>query len=348
MDKRVPNEVFTVREVARAAGVPPDAVLALVEAGAVRTVPVGGRTLYLDREEAIRAGRRLVFEASTSGLFAPVSPREPALFQPLVQAPRPQVPFAISSAAHALLVATVALATIGIGAATPDMVSVPRSDTRLVYVTVAGPGGGGGGGGARKIAPPARARTRGDRSLSSPLPARPLPTPTPRMPAASPPQVIEAPVVPVPADEDDTVGVIDEPVAPIESEGPGEDGLAGGGRDGGLGDGAGDGLGDGEGGGTGGGPYRPGAGIEPPTILHEVKPLYTEAARRRGLQGEVLLEIVVGRDGHVRDVRILRGLGEGLDARAVDAVRQWRFAPAKRYGTPVDVLVEVAMEFRLR
>ena len=107
MDKRVPNEVFTVREVARAAGVPPDAVLALVESGAVRTVPVGGRTLYLDHEEAIRAGRRLVFERPTSGLFAPVSPREPALFQPLVQAPRPQVPFAISSAAHALLVATV-------------------------------------------------------------------------------------------------------------------------------------------------------------------------------------------------------------------------------------------------
>ena len=348
MDKRVPNEVFTVFEVARAAGVPPEAVVALIESGAVRTVPSGGRTIYLDREEAIRAGRRLVFEPRPPAPAAPVSRREPALFQPVVQAARPQVPFAISSAAHALLLATVALATVGIGAATPAALDVPRSDTRLVYVTLAGPGGGGGGGGARKSAPPAKARTRGDRSLSSPLPARPLPTPTPRMPAASPPQVIEAPVVPVPADEEDTVGVIDEPVAPSESEGPGEDGVAGGGRDGGLGDGTGDGLGDGEGGGTGGGPYRPGAGIEPPTIVHEVKPLYTEAARRRGLQGEVLLEIVVRRDGSVGDVRIVRGLGEGLDARAVDAVRQWRFAPAKRYGTPVDVLVEVAMEFRLR
>jgi len=47
-------------------------------------------------------------------------------------------------------------------------------------------------------------------------------------------------------------------------------------------------------------------------------------------------------------VKLLRGLGAGLDERAVDAVRQWRFNPAHRYGTPVDVIVEVAVEFKLR
>jgi len=47
-------------------------------------------------------------------------------------------------------------------------------------------------------------------------------------------------------------------------------------------------------------------------------------------------------------VKLLQGLGAGLDERAIDAVRQWRFSPAKRYGTPVDVIVEVAMEFKLR
>jgi TonB family protein len=83
-------------------------------------------------------------------------------------------------------------------------------------------------------------------------------------------------------------------------------------------------------------------------VVREVKPLYTEAARVRGLQGDVLLELVVRRDGSVGDVRIVKGLGHGLDQRAVDAVRQWRFSPARRRGTPVDVLVEVAMEFRLR
>jgi TonB family protein len=83
-------------------------------------------------------------------------------------------------------------------------------------------------------------------------------------------------------------------------------------------------------------------------VLREVKPQYTETARQRGLQGDVLLEIVVRRDGSVGDVRIVQGLGHGLDQRAVEAVRQWRFAPAQRLGVPVDVMVEVAMEFRLR
>ena len=53
-------------------------------------------------------------------------------------------------------------------------------------------------------------------------------------------------------------------------------------------------------------------------------------------------------DGSVGDVKVLQGLGGGLDQRAVDAVRQWRFSPARRYGTPVDVIVEVAVEFKLR
>jgi len=47
-------------------------------------------------------------------------------------------------------------------------------------------------------------------------------------------------------------------------------------------------------------------------------------------------------------VKILRGLDAGLNDRAVQAVRQWRFAPAQRQGQPVDVLVEVAVEFKLR
>jgi TonB family protein len=79
-----------------------------------------------------------------------------------------------------------------------------------------------------------------------------------------------------------------------------------------------------------------------------VKPDYTEEARRRSVEGEVVLEIVVRSDGTVGNVRVMRGLGAGLDQRAVEAVRQWRFSPARRQGTPVDVMVEVAVEFRIR
>ena len=54
------------------------------------------------------------------------------------------------------------------------------------------------------------------------------------------------------------------------------------------------------------------------------------------------------RDGSVGDVKMLQGLAGGLNERAVQAVRQWRFAPARRQGAPVDVIVEVAVEFKLR
>jgi protein TonB len=60
------------------------------------------------------------------------------------------------------------------------------------------------------------------------------------------------------------------------------------------------------------------------------------------------MEVVIRADGTVGSARVTRGLGFGLDQRAQEAVRQWRFAPARRQGVPVDVLVEVAMEFNLR
>ena len=152
-----------------------------------------------------------------------------------------------------------------------------------------------------------------------------------------------------PADEEEVAGVLEEASAPEEpSRGPGEDGGVGTGTGTGIGDGDGAGVGEGSGGGEGGGPYRPGSGIEPPSLLREVKPDYTEEARRRGIEGAVVMEIVVRRDGSVGDVRVLDGLGHGLDQRATAAVRQWRFSPARRRGAPVDVIVEVAMEFKIR
>ena len=143
---------------------------------------------------------------------------------------------------------------------------------------------------------------------------------------------MNAPVAPQPADSQDRIGTPTAPPAPRESQGPGAGGGAGTGRGTGIGEGEGTGLGDGSGGGTGGGPFRPGAGIEPPSLLREVKANYTDEARRRRIQGDVDLEIVVRRDGSVGDVRVLRGLGAGLNEKAIEAVRQWRFSPARRHG----------------
>ena len=158
-----------------------------------------------------------------------------------------------------------------------------------------------------------------------------------------------APLASAPADSRDLPGVLEE--APPEvppSQGPGVGGGVGTGGGTGIGEGDGNGVGDGSGGGTGGGPYRPGSGVEPPRLLREVKANFTDEARRANISGEVELEITVRRDGTVGDVRVVRGLPGGLNETAIEAVRQWRFAPARLKGTPVDVIVEVGVEFKLR
>ena len=132
------------------------------------------------------------------------------------------------------------------------------------------------------------------------------------------------------------------------SYGPGTGGGAGSGSGLGLGEGQGGGIGPGSGGGTGGGPFHPGAGIAPPQLLREVRANYTDDARRRAIEGDVVLEIVVKRDGSVGQVRVLHSLGGGLEQKAVEAVRQWKFAPAMRYGAAVDVVVEASVGFKLR
>jgi periplasmic protein TonB len=179
-------------------------------------------------------------------------------------------------------------------------------------------------------------------------PVVPPPPPVEREPEPLPSKVLVAPVVTAAADTREREGTIEHGRGEAQSQGAGVGGGAGTGQGTGNGEGLGSGIGDGAGGGTGGGPYRPGSGIDPPRLLREVKADYTDDGRRRGLQGDVVLEIVVRRDGSVGEVTLLKGLGAGLDQRAIAAVRQWRFDPARRRGTPVDVIVEVAVEFTLR
>jgi TonB family protein len=83
-------------------------------------------------------------------------------------------------------------------------------------------------------------------------------------------------------------------------------------------------------------------------LVREVRPIYTAEARRRGIEGDVVLKIVVRRDGSVGNVTVIRSLGAGLEQKAIDAVRQWRFGPARRQGQPVDVLVDISVAFTLR
>src|SRR5262249_34916506 len=185
-------------------------------------------------------------------------------------------------------------------------------------------------------------------ALAPAPPPPPSPIPTQRVLAADPLPAISAPIVSAPNDQRDRSGLLAQIASDADSNGPGHGGGVGSGAGAGIGEGNGPGIGPGSGGGTGGGPYRPGSGITPPRVLREVKADYTEAARQRAVTGEVVVEVVVRRDGSVGEVKLLHGLGYGLDERAIAAVRQWRFAPAERLGTPFDVVVEVGVEFRFR
>src|SRR6266576_4025893 len=103
----------------------------------------------------------------------------------------------------------------------------------------------------------------------------------------------------------------------------------GSGSGGGIGSGTGRGLGPGFGAGTGGGAFRVGGGVSPPKAIYQPDPEYSEEARKAKYQGVVVLAMVIGPDGRPRDIRVQRSLGLGLDEKAMEAVRSWRFEPAK-------------------
>jgi protein TonB len=123
----------------------------------------------------------------------------------------------------------------------------------------------------------------------------------------------------------------------------------GGGRGPGLGPGAGSGLDDGTGGRSGGGPASPGGDVTAPIPILQVQPKYTTDARVAKIQGSVRLSIVVRADGTVGDVKVVESLDTryGLDARAIEAAKAWRFKPSLRQGHPVDVQVTLILDFRL-
>jgi len=136
------------------------------------------------------------------------------------------------------------------------------------------------------------------------------------------------------------------PSAP-PSNGTGSGGGIGSGSGGGVGVGHGPGVGTGSGGGFGGGVYKVGGGISAPTAISAPDPDYTEEARRAKKQGTCVLWLIVDSTGHPRDIRVVRGLGFGLDAKAMEAVKLWRFQPALKDGRPVDVQISVEVEFHL-
>jgi periplasmic protein TonB len=206
---------------------------------------------------------------------------------------------------------------------------------------------GGGGGGDRDPVPAPKARLpKLDVQQITP-PQIVLHNEKPKLTAE--PTVVVPPKVQVAENHMPNLGnpeAVPLPSAP-PSNGTGAGGGIGAGSGGGVGAGHGPGVGPGSGGGIGGGVYKVGAGISAPRPVDTPDPEYTEEARRAKIQGTCILWLIVDAEGHPRDIRVVRGLGYGLDQKALETVRQWRFEPARKDGQPVNVQVSVEVGFRL-
>jgi protein TonB len=222
---------------------------------------------------------------------------------------------------------------------------------QIIWLTQPGPGGGGGGGGNKMKEPPRAAQLPGKDKITVPVQKPPsLEAPQIAKNEPSPVETLNIPAKELAASQDSLPGAIAAPSASTLSQGSGSGGGAGTGTGSGIGPGTGSGLGPGTGGGTGGGAYRLGSGVTTPQLVREVKPQYTSDAMRAKIQGTVLVECVVNKDGTVGDVQVVRSLDSvfGLDQEAVKAARQWRFRPGTRLGEPVPVLITIQLDFSLR
>jgi periplasmic protein TonB len=205
--------------------------------------------------------------------------------------------------------------------------------------------GGGGGGGDRSRLPASKgALPKFSKTPLAPPQAK-IEIPNPKIPVQ--PELLGPPQLKLPAMAKasvfgDPTGVVGPP-----SNGPGKGGGIGTGTGQGVGSGTGGGAGPGEGGGYGGGPYSVGGDVTAPVPIYDPEPPYSEEARKAKYQGVAVVGIIVAPDGTVSSTRVVRPLGMGLDEKATETVRTWKFRPGEKNGTPVPVFMLVEVTFRL-
>ena len=219
---------------------------------------------------------------------------------------------------------------------TPPLPMTKKADTTV--------GGGGGGGDRDKLQAPKGKLPKLAMEQITP-PAIVIRNDHPKLPVE--PTVVVPPQIKLASN----MPSIGNPMAALPSgppsNGTGSGGGIGSGSGGGVGSGTGPGVGPGHGGGIGGGIFRVGGGVSAPRALDTPDPEYSEEARKAKYQGTCVLWLIVGPDGKPRDVKVARALGMGLDQKAIEAVRNWKFQPAMKDGKPVAVQINVEVNFRL-
>ncbi|MBI4444620.1 MAG: TonB family protein [Acidobacteria bacterium] len=228
---------------------------------------------------------------------------------------------------------------------TRSQVFIPTEQV-VVLRSLAKPGLVGGGGGSSPQATPPKPVSQPE-TPKTPATLIPIPDPTPDAPEVIRKREIELPKVIEEITENFNLGEIN---APVGSPGKGGSG-SGSGAGSGVGSGSGGGAGSGEGGGVGdgSGPYVMGSGITNPELLVQTTPNYTDEAIRAKIQGTVYLQCIIRKDGRVDSFKVLRGLGYGLEEKAIQEIAtKWRFRPGMLNGRPVDVLAHIEVSFNLR
>jgi TonB family protein len=143
------------------------------------------------------------------------------------------------------------------------------------------------------------------------------------------------------------IGVKNSPNVTMAANGQGSNGGMGSGGNGGLGSGNGNGYGPGTGGNFGGGLEHVGGGVSAPVPLFEPEAEFSDEARRAKYQGLCLVSLIVDAQGNPQGIHIARSLGMGLDEKAMEAVRKYKFKPAMKAGHPVPVPITIEVNFRL-
>jgi len=202
--------------------------------------------------------------------------------------------------------------------------------------------GGGGGGGAHQIIEPTKGNPPRIVAKMPVTPPQILRVNNPKL-AVEPTEMVKMPENPnLP-----NMGMTNSPQIALASQGKGSGSGFGSGIGGGIGMGHGVGSGPGSGGGYGGGLMSVGGGVSAPTVLHSVEPEFTPEAREANYQGSVSIQLIVDAQGNPQNVHVTRHAQYGLDQRAVEAVRQYKFRPAQFQGHPVAVQIVIDVDFHL-
>jgi periplasmic protein TonB len=233
---------------------------------------------------------------------------------------------------------------------------VNAAPTQKVTVTLVDPGplpdlkqsktqvGGGGGGGDRDVLVASKGKLPKFAMEQITPPAAVIRNDNPKL--AVEPTIVIPPQVQLASNSMPNLG---DPLshAILPSNGTGSGSGIGSGSGGGVGSGKGPGFGPGEGGGVGGGIFHVGGGVSPPRAIFSPEPEFSEEARKAKYQGVCTLGLIVGTDGRPSNIRVLNSLGMGLDEKAIETVKTWKFEPAMKDGHPVRVEIAVEVDFHL-